>query len=550
MKKHVFSAFLAVCFVLAMSFFAVAADYTVNLETGKPYESTHIHSIEAEELNDVTVTPTEQNGITLSCILSENKKTINISYSGTPQNAGTYEFSVHYLETGMEKTYTVSFNVTEPVTKPESTLSINGFSPNGTEVKFAKSDEALSRFLVSAEGNGTLSYEWLLNGQQVGTSSLYELVPSSMKPGTYELECIVTNTLGTLSVTSGNESPKWTIVIIDTLKITNVPSAAQIDGTGTVSFTVEAEGENLSYQWFLVKNSENETIKDGKYGQIEYEGANTKTLKITCVNAPSSVTSKFICTVTSMIGETSYTENTGEYSLSITEDPTLDKVKEINVVKKPDKIKYVVGETLDTSGLEIEVVTGRDTDTITTGFACTPIVLDAEGVQTITVSYGGKTTAFTVTVEKATHEHEWSEWQLDETGAEVVYRTCKVDKCGAKEIYSFSDFLKLHPIEAAELGIKEKEKVEEKKEEEKKEDILTPPQESVEEEEKTTKPEKKKNGNGIFWVIIIIALILLAAACVVYVKFYKTPYKKPKKGPSAKPRTTVRPKNNNPYNKR
>ena len=529
MKKRSLTILFIICFAAVLCFSAIAANKTVDLTVGKSYSDV-LTSISSGEDMDILEVPGSKNGITLSCVKDESGHSISISYSGTPEAAGTTEFTILYLDAGVEKSYTAAFNISAPAVEKAEKPAITGKSPENAALSMKQTDKPHS-FSVSATGNGTLSYRWTLDGATVGTDSAsYEFIPFSLEVGEYTLQCTVTNTLGDYSVVSGSDSPTWTITVTegDAPKITNKASAAQIDGTGAVNFTVEAEGENLSYQWYLVKTYEKDAIKNGKYGQIEYAGANTNTLKVTCTNAPSTVTSKFVCEVSSPSG---ITAQSGEYTLYITEDPNLSKVKELNVVRKPDKTEYVAGETLETTGLEIEVVTGKDKQTITSGFVCTPLLLEQEGVQQITVSYGGKTTVFTVTVEKATHDHEWSAWEKDEQGG-FVFRKCTVDKCDAKEIFSFSDFLALHPIEAAELGIKEEKKPEKTEETTPQEDE---PIENKETEEDTyiprgddeKKPEKKKSGNGILWLIIIIALILLAAALYVYLKYYKTPYKKP-----------------------
>lgn len=71
---------------------------------------------------------------------------------------------------------------------------------------------------------------------------------------------------------------------------------------------------------------------------------------------------------------------------------------EISVSKMPAKTVYYVGETLDTTGLQLlETHTDR-TQIALTGFTCTPKQLDTVGEQVITVNYSGLSCTFTVTV--------------------------------------------------------------------------------------------------------------------------------------------------------
>ncbi len=72
----------------------------------------------------------------------------------------------------------------------------------------------------------------------------------------------------------------------------------------------------------------------------------------------------------------------------------------ISIKTKPNKINYFVGETLNTSGLSLTAsYSDGKTNTISSGFTCTPTTFNAAGTQKITVSYGGKSTSFNVTVE-------------------------------------------------------------------------------------------------------------------------------------------------------
>lgn len=75
-------------------------------------------------------------------------------------------------------------------------------------------------------------------------------------------------------------------------------------------------------------------------------------------------------------------------------DPT-----SISVKTKPLDTSYYVGETLNTSGLALTVTyNDGSTGTVTSGFSCSPTTLSTAGTQEIKVSYDGKTTSFTVSV--------------------------------------------------------------------------------------------------------------------------------------------------------
>lgn len=80
----------------------------------------------------------------------------------------------------------------------------------------------------------------------------------------------------------------------------------------------------------------------------------------------------------------------------IVAQPTLTKLE---VATMPGKTFYYIGETLNTNGLTLKATyNDGTTKTINSGFTCTPTVLNTIGNQTITVSYGGLSTSFTVGV--------------------------------------------------------------------------------------------------------------------------------------------------------
>ena len=73
----------------------------------------------------------------------------------------------------------------------------------------------------------------------------------------------------------------------------------------------------------------------------------------------------------------------------------------IAIATKPTKTVYGADEMLDTSGLSLTAkYSDNTTKSITSGFTCSPTVLDTVGTQTITVTFEGKTTTFTVDVEE------------------------------------------------------------------------------------------------------------------------------------------------------
>lgn len=88
------------------------------------------------------------------------------------------------------------------------------------------------------------------------------------------------------------------------------------------------------------------------------------------------------------------------YSLHSKWDPIL--VGDLGIVSAPIKTEYCLGEKLNTIGLVVSVTypDGKK-ENIDEGFSCSPQILDKEGTQTITVTYGSSSATFDVTVKKS-----------------------------------------------------------------------------------------------------------------------------------------------------
>lgn len=79
-----------------------------------------------------------------------------------------------------------------------------------------------------------------------------------------------------------------------------------------------------------------------------------------------------------------------------------EEVTSLAIATQPTKTSYSVGDTLNTAGLTLKATYNNDTvKTISSGFTCNVSKLTSTGSQTVTVSYGGKTVSFMVSVAKA-----------------------------------------------------------------------------------------------------------------------------------------------------
>lgn len=72
----------------------------------------------------------------------------------------------------------------------------------------------------------------------------------------------------------------------------------------------------------------------------------------------------------------------------------------VSVYTLPNKLNYNVGDKLDTTGLSLRVnYSDGGSSVYSNGFSCSPTSFTAEGNQTVTVTYEGKTTSFDVNVQ-------------------------------------------------------------------------------------------------------------------------------------------------------
>lgn len=74
------------------------------------------------------------------------------------------------------------------------------------------------------------------------------------------------------------------------------------------------------------------------------------------------------------------------------------EVDSLTITTAATKTSYLEGESLDTTGLVVTATAGLLSGNVTSECAITPQVLDTPGTQTITISYGGQTVTYDVTV--------------------------------------------------------------------------------------------------------------------------------------------------------
>jgi uncharacterized protein YjdB len=108
----------------------------------------------------------------------------------------------------------------------------------------------------------------------------------------------------------------------------------------------------------------------------------------------------------------------------------------IDITRNPDKTQYLVGEAIDLSGLQVSAVYSNGVSLAISGYSVGSASTAEPGTKTITVSYDGKSSSFTITVVKP-------ELTLDVTQAtmkkgESLTLSPNVKPAGLNVTYKFS----------------------------------------------------------------------------------------------------------------
>ena len=110
----------------------------------------------------------------------------------------------------------------------------------------------------------------------------------------------------------------------------------------------------------------------------------------------------------------------------------------ISIKTMPDKTVYRIGESLDTTGLTIRAQYNDHAETIILGFTTSALDSSTAGEKTITVTYEGKTTTFTVTVVDDTVQHA--------TLHEYSFNTVWVNGQQVCDVFFAEEYLNENPI--------------------------------------------------------------------------------------------------------
>ena len=390
MNKRLLSILLAALMLMALLPAAAFAEGSIVVNLG---------TVRAGSSLDMQMATTETGSASLSggnlpdncSIVTEDRGGSAAHYlRGTPGLAGDYEFTLVVTDTvevpveGEGEGEGEGETRTETVTVATLTcsISVQPAIPHYTvqDLECFVGEDARIRVQAGTDDSGTLSYQWYSNtikdnidGEKLEGKTDAELAVNTEFVGPAYFYCVITNNNNGLSETV--TTPVVTVNVVE-------PSITSVAISALPTKLEYTEGEELDTTGLTltVHYSNGMVVSDN-------EGFTVSPTKLTEVGTQT-------ITVT-------YQNNTVTFPVIVKEEKEV--VEAIAVTALPAKREYKQGERLDTTGLALEAITNKGRRVpITSGFTCSPEVLSTPGIQTVTVSYEGKTTSFTVTVQGGT----------------------------------------------------------------------------------------------------------------------------------------------------
>ena len=385
MNKRLLSIFLAALLLMALLPAAAFAEGNIVVNLG---------TVRAGGSLDLQMATTETGTASLSggslpdncSIVTEDRGGSAAHYlRGTPGLAGDYEFTLVVTDTvevpvegeGEGEAETRTETVT--VATLTCSISVQPAIPHYTvqDLECFVGEDARIRVQAGTDDSGTLSYQWYSNtikdnidGEKLEGKTDAELAVNTEFVGPAYFYCVITNNNNGLSETV--TTPVVTVNVVEP-SITSVAiSALPTKLEYTEGDELDTTGLTLTIHYsngMVVSDDEGFTVSPTKLTEV-----GTQTITV------------------------SYQNNTVTFPVIVKEEKEV--VEAIAVTALPAKREYKQGERLDTTGLALEAITNKGRRVpITSGFSCSPEVLSLSGIQTVTVSYEGKTTSFTVTVQ-------------------------------------------------------------------------------------------------------------------------------------------------------
>ena len=298
---------------------------------------------------------------------------IQVTYNnGTKSDYSTYDFSTlpgkvtfATVSTTTAGTKTVRLTYKEGSTSVSTTFRITVVAVKPTKIEFLNAPT--KKFYV-----GDASTAFNAAGLEVhvtynnGTTKDFDATELNISYSGFD-----TTTAKTITMTGTYEGVSGTFdVVINPVELVSVAVKTMPNKTKYyVGDTFDQTGLTLTATY---NNGKTETIANG----------------ITCTGFSSEA-----------VGSKTVTASYGGKSTTFNVDIEAVKLVSIAVKTNPTKMSYYQGDALDSTGLTLTATYNNgNTETVTTGFTCSALDSSSAGQKTITVTYQGLTTTFSVTV--------------------------------------------------------------------------------------------------------------------------------------------------------
>lgn len=305
---------------------------------------------------------------------------VNPKASGT-RNGNTFTFRVktsdHNNESGTYYTHIYAYdnsyrgNGSGPVmlsaTVPVPTVEVTGVRLNKTSLSFTGTGSSQNLTATVSPSNATnKTITWSSSNTSVATVS----------NGVVKAVGFGTATITAKSSNGKTASCKVTVIPIQPTGIKATPETSTLYGlNGTVKLSANVMPSNATNKAVTWSSNNTSVATVSSNGTVKAVGYGTAVITAKTVNGLTSN-----CTITVKKVE----------------------VTSLTIATQPTKTSYYVGDTLNTAGLTLKVTyTNGTAKTISSGFTCNVSKLTSTGTQSVTVSYGGKTVSFKVSVTKA-----------------------------------------------------------------------------------------------------------------------------------------------------
>ena len=341
-------------------------------------------TVKAVGYGTTVITATTVNGLTSNCTINVKKEEVTSLTIATKPTKTNYYVGDTLNTAGLTLKAAYNNGTTQTIT--------GGFTCTPTALSTAGAQTVTVNY-----GGKTATFT--VNVQDVTLSGI-AIASSPSKTSYYVGDTL--DTTGLKLTATYNNGTTQTI----TSGFTCTPTALSTAGAQTVivnyggktaTFTVNVQDVTLS--GIAIASSPSKT------SYYVGDTLDTTGLKLTATynnGTTQTITSGFTCTPTALstAGAQTITVNYGGKTATFTVNVQDVTLSGIAIASSPSKTSYYVGDTLDTTGLKLTATYNNGTtQTITSGFTCTPTALSTAGVQTVTVNYGGKTATFTVNVE-------------------------------------------------------------------------------------------------------------------------------------------------------